>query len=117
NGGPTQTLALLTGSPARDKGAAAIDPITSTPITTDQRGLSLPVDDPAIMNATGGNGSDIGAFEVDCSTICPANQMASTGSGATQCGAVVNYPAPTTTGDCGAASCSPASGSFFPVGT
>ncbi len=65
----------------------------------------------------GGNGSDIGAFEIDCSTTCPPNQTANTGPGATQCGAVVNYPAPTTTGDCGSASCLPASGSFFPVGT
>jgi hypothetical protein len=35
-----------------------------------------------------------------------------------QAGAVVNYPAPTTTGDpCGTVTCSPPSGSFFPVGT
>ncbi len=68
NGGPTMTMALLTGSPAIDKGAAAIDPITATPITTDQRGLPRPVDDPAIANAPGGNGSDIGAFEVQSVT-------------------------------------------------
>lgn len=59
NGGPTQTRSLLTGSPAIDKGG-------SSPggISTDQRGLPRPVDDPAIANAAGGNGSDIGAFEV-----------------------------------------------------
>ncbi len=51
NGGPTMTLALLAGSPAIDKGAAAIDPITATPITTDQRGFPRPVDDPTIANA------------------------------------------------------------------
>lgn len=34
-----------------------------------------------------------------------------------QCGAVVNFPAPTTSGTCGVVSVSPASGSFFPVGT
>jgi hypothetical protein len=34
-----------------------------------------------------------------------------------QCGAVVNFPAPTTSGTCGVVSSSPASGSFFPVGT
>ncbi len=34
-----------------------------------------------------------------------------------QCGAVVTFPAPTTSGTCGVVSVSPASGSFFPVGT
>jgi hypothetical protein len=63
NGGPTQTQALLPGSPAIDKGSAATDPITGNPITADQRGLTRPVDDSAISNATGGKGSDIGAFE------------------------------------------------------
>jgi hypothetical protein len=34
-----------------------------------------------------------------------------------QCGAVVNYPAPVSNGDCGTVTCSPVSGTFFPVGT
>ncbi len=57
NGGATQTHALLTGSPAIDKG-------NSFGLTTDQRGLTRPVDNPGITNATGGDGADIGAFEV-----------------------------------------------------
>jgi uncharacterized repeat protein (TIGR01451 family) len=64
NGGPTQTQALLAGSPAIDKSSAADDPNTGAPITTDQRGLPRPVDDATIANASGGDGSDIGAFEV-----------------------------------------------------
>jgi hypothetical protein len=56
NGGPTPTHALLAGSPAIDKGK-------SFGVTSDQRGLTRPVDDPCIANATGGDGSDIGAFE------------------------------------------------------
>jgi hypothetical protein len=52
-----------------------------------------------------------------CMITCPANQNVNTGAGATQCGATANYPAPTTSGDCGAVTCTPASGSFFPVGT
>ena len=68
NGGPTFTQALLFGSPAIDQGAAATgpatDPSTGDPIITDQRGMTRPVDFPNIVNATGGNGSDIGAFEV-----------------------------------------------------
>jgi hypothetical protein len=34
-----------------------------------------------------------------------------------QCGATVNYPAPTTSGSCGTITCLPAAGSFFQVGT
>jgi CSLREA domain-containing protein len=56
NGGPTQTRALLFGSPAIDKG-------TSSGLSTDQRGFHRPVDLPNIPNAIGGHGSDIGAFE------------------------------------------------------
>ncbi len=56
NGGRTQTLALLPGSPAIDAGNSIL--------TTDQRGFPRPVDFPSIPNAAGGNGSDIGAFEV-----------------------------------------------------
>ncbi|HJQ69993.1 MAG TPA: HYR domain-containing protein [Blastocatellia bacterium] len=51
-----------------------------------------------------------------CNSItCPANVTQS--NDPNQCGAVVNYPAPTTSGQCAAPTCSPASGSFFPVGT
>ncbi len=34
-----------------------------------------------------------------------------------ECGAIVNYPAPTFTGNCGTVTASQASGTFFPVGT
>lgn len=50
-----------------------------------------------------------------CQLTCPANITIS--NDPNQCGAVVNYPAPTTSGSCGTVTCSPASGSFFPVGT
>jgi hypothetical protein len=62
NGGPTQTRALLSGSTAIDKG-------DSSGSTTDQRGFTRPVDNPAIPNATGGDGSDIGAFEVQAPSL------------------------------------------------
>jgi CSLREA domain-containing protein len=57
NGGPTVTMALLSGSPARDKG-------DSGGANTDQRGFTRPVDNSAFPNAAGGDGSDIGAFEI-----------------------------------------------------
>lgn len=51
-----------------------------------------------------------------CSITCPANVTQS--NDPNQCGAVVNYAAPTTTGgSCGTVVCNPPSGSFFPVGS
>jgi hypothetical protein len=55
NGGPTQTHALLAGSPAID---SAFCP-TSPPVTTDQRGVVRPIDG----NRDGQILCDIGAFE------------------------------------------------------
>jgi hypothetical protein len=57
NGGPTQTIALAAASPAIDAGsnALAVDPATSQPLPTDQRGDGFP----RIRNNT----VDIGAFE------------------------------------------------------
>ncbi len=78
-GGSTPTHHLLPGSPAIDAGGAANDPVSGNPLTTDQRGFARPVD-LSIANATNGNGSDIGAYEVaasssDCTTA-PANLTA-----------------------------------------
>ena len=63
HGGPTQTIALLFGSPAIDKGTS--NGLTGQ-LTTDQRGTGFPrtFDDPASGNAIGGDDTDIGAFEV-----------------------------------------------------
>jgi CSLREA domain-containing protein len=63
NGGVTQTIALLLGSPAIDKGTSA--GLTGN-LATDQRGSGFPriYDDSAVANAAGGDGTDIGAFEL-----------------------------------------------------
>jgi hypothetical protein len=58
NGGPTRTIALVIGSPAIDKGKLLGG------VTTDQRGRARPFDNTTVANATGGDGSDIGAFEL-----------------------------------------------------
>jgi len=50
-----------------------------------------------------------------CMITCPGNITQSTDPG--QCTAVVNYPAPTTSGSCGTVTCMPASASTFPKGT
>jgi hypothetical protein len=56
NGGPTQTHALLPGSPAIDAG-------NSKEIPKDQRGVDRPVDIPGIVNVS--DGADIGAYEYE----------------------------------------------------
>jgi len=57
NGGPIWTMCPLTSSPARDKGKSGL--------ATDARGGRRIVDFPNIPNALDGDGSDIGALEVD----------------------------------------------------
>ncbi|HEY9174332.1 MAG TPA: choice-of-anchor Q domain-containing protein [Verrucomicrobiae bacterium] len=57
-GGSALTHALRYDSPALDAGH-------SGGLTTDQRGLPRPIDDPNTPNAEGGDGSDIGAYEAD----------------------------------------------------
>ncbi|HYE14708.1 MAG TPA: choice-of-anchor Q domain-containing protein [Pyrinomonadaceae bacterium] len=58
NGGPTDTFALQLTSPAIDQAEPA------TGVTTDQRGSPRPMDIGSTPNAGGGDGSDIGAFEL-----------------------------------------------------
>jgi predicted outer membrane repeat protein len=65
NGGPTQTVALLPGSPAIDHGNNAV----LTAGETDQRGFNR------VVNGT----VDIGAFEGQMSITAPASQSASQG--------------------------------------
>jgi hypothetical protein len=57
NGGFARTMALRPGSPAIDKGKNFSG-------STDQRGAPRPFDIASIANANGGDGNDIGAFEL-----------------------------------------------------
>jgi spore coat protein CotF len=79
NGGPTFTMALLTGSPALDAGS---DSVLGTPLflTTDQRGTGFP-------RKTGAH-VDIGAFEltaptIDCGAVTAQSAFADTSCQAT----------------------------------
>ncbi len=74
NGGPTQTIALLSDSPAIDKGTG--DGLTGT-LTNDQRGSGFPrtIDDPDIPPATGGDDTDIGAFELQPPPVNAGNAL------------------------------------------
>ena len=75
-GGPTQTMALLLGSPAIGKGIMADYPGTSTPITTDQRG------------APRGSVVDIGAFQTSLVVESTSGSVDTTAADLTLPGAV-----------------------------
>ena len=79
NGGPTPTHALGPGSIAIDQGE-------SSGSSTDQRGESRPCDLAAVTNATGGDGADVGAFEVQgaCFTNSPPDAVDDTRDGRSQ---------------------------------
>jgi CSLREA domain-containing protein len=64
NGGPTLTHELGAGSIAIDQGE-------SSAASTDQRGETRPCDLAAVTNAAGGDGADIGSFEVQ--GVCFSN--------------------------------------------
>ena len=74
----------------------------ATPYSVTVSGLSAPAD------------AGTGVCQA-CAITPPANITMS--NDPNQCGAVVTFPAPTTGGTCGVVSVTPASGSFFPVGT
>jgi hypothetical protein len=64
NGGPTLTMAPAANSPA-------VDQATPFGVRTDQRGVQRPIDLASIPNPAGGDGSDIGALELQPSTGAP----------------------------------------------
>lgn len=109
NGGPTQTIALLSGSPAIDQIPAASCP------ATDQRGITRP--------DKGETSCDIGAYEYvdpdqDLSLSQPGNITASATSAQ---GATIGYTMPTASDESGdtsapVVSCLPASGTTFALG-
>jgi len=76
NGGPTPTLSLLPSSIAVDRG-------NSFGLAVDQRGLPRPSDFPEISNREGGDGSDIGAFELQAPPPGPEPVRVTTAPGDT----------------------------------
>ena len=104
NGGPTQTLALLDGSPAINK-----IPASSCP-STDQRGISRPQ----------GPACDIGAFEFRVPILNLPNSPITVNATSDQ-GATVTYTATGTEPDDASATpivnCTSTSGSVFPIGS
>ena len=85
NGGPTRTHALPPTSPAIDAGF-------SDGLSTDQRGQPRPVQQPHIPDASGGDGADIGAYELvldpsippGCQIVGTSGNDVLTGTGASE---------------------------------
>jgi hypothetical protein len=67
NGGPTQTMLPAANSPVVDQGSGTG--------LTDQRGVVRPIDFPSIANAAGGDGSDIGAVELQPSNALKLGKL------------------------------------------
>jgi hypothetical protein len=65
HGGPTQTQKPAAASPVVDAGSAF-------GLTADQRGSARPFDTPTVPSAAGGDGSDIGAVELQAGDVPPA---------------------------------------------
>ena len=86
NGGPTETMALLSGSPVIGAGAIEYVPLGAgiySPITTDQRGYPR----------SAGGGPDIGAYQVQPSVLyVDASSQASNPTGMTWAQAFNNIP-------------------------
>ena len=74
NGGPTDTMLPADNSPVIDQGSAF-------GATEDQRGLPRPVDLPGYPNAPGGDGTDIGAVELQPAEVLPVITGLSVASG------------------------------------
>jgi hypothetical protein len=99
NGGTTPTHSIPNGSPLIDQGAEVNLPLANliAPLTTDQRGFMRPADFPLINNAPGGNGSDIGAYEVQLaptavSVTVSGRVLTSTGRGISKARVILTMP-------------------------
>src|SRR5207249_5003101 len=78
NGGPTFTHSPRAGSPAIDTGKRNTIAVLAS--DTDQRGSLRPVDFPQVDNPAAGDGSDIGAVEVQTLSANPCPELAGRGS-------------------------------------
>jgi hypothetical protein len=84
NGGPVPTMAPVFSSPAVDQGSA---------VGSDARGIARPIDFPTIPNAAGGNGSDIGAVELQPSNAISLGKLKNNKKKGTAT-LIVNLPQP-----------------------
>jgi hypothetical protein len=104
-------------------GGVSVNSVTynsPTSVTLNLNTVSTPpgMKDVTITNPDGQSATTINLLTITpplCTLTCPSNVTVS--NDLNQCGAVVTYSPPTTSGTCGTVTCSPASGAFFPAGT
>jgi subtilisin-like proprotein convertase family protein len=105
--------------------------VVATPLTPEEPLAAFIGENPngvwtlTISDDAGGDGGSLSSWTLNfqtsecvpppCVITCPANIIVSNDAGV--CGAVVSYPGPSGTGECGNFTSTPASGSIFPVGT
>lgn len=80
---PGLNLKFIPGTLIPDNGSVTLDgglalDVDDQPVTTDVRGAPRPVDDPTVPPQTGGDNSDIGAFERQSSDLTTVQLSAST---------------------------------------
>ncbi len=109
-------VAVVVICPPQDEcHSAACDSASGDCVQTPLTGAPCDDGNSCTVGSTCLNGACQGGTPVDPTLTCPANVSQSNDPG--QCGAVAIYAAPIVTCPTGAITCSPPSGSFFPVGT
>lgn len=115
---PGQGLAVVKYKAPTLNGDCVVETATCAPPS----GSSFPVGATTvtceIRNAAGERGEcsfTVTVESSDCELLYPTGAARS--NKPNECGAVVTYAPPKTRGDCGAVTCTPPSGTFFPVGT
>src|SRR5262249_41851172 len=111
----TDSADLLAGVTATFTVVVNVDFATpdGTIITNTASGASS-VNDPNPANNSASTATLVTAAGAPCTITCSPNITVSSSN--SQCGAVVKYSLPVTSGACGAVTCLPPSSSFFPVG-
>jgi hypothetical protein len=106
------TTATVTGSGTTYNVAVSGMTVSGTVIANVPAAVAIDIDG---NDNTASTSTDNTVTFNSCVLTCPANITVSNTAG--QCGAIVTYPAPVASLGCGTVTATPASGSFFPIGT
>lgn len=114
---PGMGLAVVSYKPPAGSDNCAAEISACTPPSGSSFPLGTTAVSCATSNTSGGRAAcsfTVTVESSDCSLICSTGIAGS--NTRNKCGAVVNYPAPKTSGNCGSVTCTPPSGSVFPIG-
>jgi uncharacterized repeat protein (TIGR01451 family) len=86
-------------------------------VITNEASISSSTNDSRTADNTAKTSATVAGAATVCTLTCPGDMTVA--ANPNQCSAVVSYPAPTASGNCGSdpADCNPPSGSTFPIGT